>query len=166
MNEHSRMDDFVRIKQAGVGNFTEIWLVKPRDDEDKRYALKIVEKRRVNQLRKQADILMEKHCLLKLADCEYVIDLQETFKDDLNVYLLMEFADGGELWNQIMNCGLFSKKLILYFASHLAKAIEQIHAKGIVHRDLKVREPIISFLELFGFSKTVFKQERNRRRGE
>ena len=134
------MDDFERIRQAGTGNFTEIWLVKSREDESKQYALKIVEKQKVTRLRKQNDILMEKHCLNKLKDCEYVVQLHETFKDEINVYLLMEFVDGGELWSKIKNCGLFSKDVILYYFCQILKAIQQIHQKGIVHRDIKVRK--------------------------
>lgn len=42
---------------------------------------------------------MEKHCLLKLKECEYVIRLHETFRDEINVYLLMEYIEGGELWS-------------------------------------------------------------------
>lgn len=32
-------------------------------------------------MRKEADVFMEKHCLLKLKDCEHVVTLYKTFQD-------------------------------------------------------------------------------------
>lgn len=41
---------------------------------------------------------MEKHCLGKLIENPYVIRLYSTFQDDENLYMLMQYIEGGELW--------------------------------------------------------------------
>lgn len=50
-------------------------------------------------MRKHKDVLMEKYVLQKLSDVEEVVNLHETFRDSLNVYMRLEAVLGGELWN-------------------------------------------------------------------
>jgi Serine/threonine protein kinase len=139
----SRADDFVLISKCGVGNFSEIWKVEDKEDRSKVYALKIVNKKRVTSNHKEKDILMEKHCLKVLEDSDYVIRLYETFKDELNVYFLMEYMEGGELWEHLKTFGLVAQSLIKYYYCHLLKAVQSIHSRGIVHRDLKVKTFVV-----------------------
>jgi len=41
---------------------------------------------------------MEKHALSILKDNQDVINIYQTFQDDLNLYLVMEYVPNGELW--------------------------------------------------------------------
>ena len=90
------MDDFEFLELLGVGNFSEIIHVKERRT-GKEFALKKLEKAKVNQMRKQADVMMEKHALTRLKEVKGVVHLYETFKDDLDLYFLTEKVQGVEL---------------------------------------------------------------------
>jgi len=109
-------------------------------------------------------VIMEKHCLKKLEGNEYVIKLQDTFQDELNLYMVMELVPCGELWDLVKNFGLKSVSLIKYFTAHIIKAIESLHSKGVVHRDLKpenimlTREKKIKFVD-FGTARDMLQPE-------
>jgi len=132
----SKAENYTKIRKAGDGNFSEIWLVEKKDTKDQ-YALKIINIQRLRQLHKENDVVMEVHCLNRLADCDYVIKLYERFKDELSLYLVMEYVPGGELWERLRSFGFIAESLLKYFYAHLIKAVEFIHSRGIVHRDLK-----------------------------
>ena len=74
-------------------------MVKDKKNDNEISALKIFEKQKVTRMRKHKDILMEKYVLQKLADCPDVVNLLETFKDDISVYMRLEAVEGGELWD-------------------------------------------------------------------
>lgn len=80
---------------------------------------------------------MEKYVLNKLKGCKRVVELYETFKDEMNLYFNMEYMKGGELFDLCSVFGLWSRAEIKYYLYKLILALEEIHEKGIIHRDLK-----------------------------
>ncbi|OMJ90191.1 hypothetical protein SteCoe_7484 [Stentor coeruleus] len=135
--------DFEFLELLGTGNFSEIIHVKERRT-GKEFALKKLEKSRVNQLRKQADVMMEKHALTRLKDIPGVVHLYETFKDDLDLYFLTEKVQGVELWN---HCKVFGLREIeaRFYLKQVLNTLEQVHELGIVHRDIKTENIMVSF---------------------
>jgi len=130
------LDHFKDLNRIGIGNFSDIYSALNIFDK-KTYAIKIIEKAKLKRIRKEADILMEKHCLKKLMGNPYVIEIYSTFQDDLNLFLQFEFMKGGELWEKVKVFGLDSLALVRFFMAQIILAIESIHKSGIVHRDLK-----------------------------
>ena len=57
-------------------------------------------------------------------------------------YLVMEFLDGVNLEELIIARGRISEELLLDISIDLAKAISEIHKKGIIHRDIKLKNSI------------------------
>jgi len=77
-------EDFEIIKKIGEGNFTQIYQVEHKKSK-RQYALKVCSCRKVASIRKETDILMEKHALNKLKE-KYqdnlpCVKLIGTFKD-------------------------------------------------------------------------------------
>ncbi|CAK66678.1 unnamed protein product (macronuclear) [Paramecium tetraurelia] len=130
------IEDFADFEVLGHGNFSDIYKVR-EIETNQVYALKQINKRKLTQVNKEKDVYMEKHCLGKLTDNPYCIRLYSTFQDDENLYMLMQYVDGGELWQQIHNFGARAFPLCLYYISEIIKAINSIHNIGIVHRDIK-----------------------------
>lgn len=62
-----------------------------------------------------------------------IVKLLETFEDDYNIYLLLEYCSGGTLHKKMIDeIGAFH---IFY---QILCAIDYLHSKNIIHRDIKV----------------------------
>ena len=109
------------------------------------YAVKVCSQAKVKNLRKETDILMEKHALNKLRE-RYgeegmpCVKLIGTFKDTENLYFIMEMLKGkNEMWIACRNFGLLSDSQTRHTFKEICKCIKKIHDVKIIHRDLKVR---------------------------
>lgn len=53
------------------------------------------------------------------------------------IYIVLELALGGELFNYIANTGRFEEPLARYFFKQLLQGLNYCHEMGVAHRDLK-----------------------------
>lgn len=63
----------------------------------------------------------------------------ETYVDEKYIYLVMEYIDGGELFDKIaqQENQVFSEEMAANFMRKLFSALNHMHAQGVVHRDIK-----------------------------
>nr|XP_018911767.1 PREDICTED: serine/threonine-protein kinase ULK2-like [Bemisia tabaci] len=62
----------------------------------------------------------------------------------MHVFLVMEFCNGGDLADYLTEKGTLSEDTIRLFLTQLAGAMKALHAKGVVHRDLKPQNILLS----------------------
>ncbi|XP_065903954.1 cAMP-dependent protein kinase catalytic subunit 1-like [Dysidea avara] len=79
-------------------------------------------------------------------------------KDSCNLYLILEYVPGGELFAYLQKFKQFSEKDARFYASQIVLALEYLHSQGIIHRDLKLENILVGldgYLKLadFGFAK-------------
>jgi hypothetical protein len=79
-------DDYVQLMKIGEGNFSEIYLVENKESK-LLYALKQFVKRRVEQLKKQEEVLMEKYVMSKISPHKYIIGYGGSYKDNVSKYI-------------------------------------------------------------------------------
>lgn len=79
-------DDYVQLMKIGEGNFSEVYLVENKETKVL-YALKQFVKRRVEQLKKQEDVLMEKYVMNKISPFKYLIGYGGSYKDQVINYI-------------------------------------------------------------------------------
>ncbi|XP_076653764.1 serine/threonine-protein kinase unc-51-like protein Atg1 isoform X2 [Halictus rubicundus] len=60
------------------------------------------------------------------------------------VFLVMEYCNGGDLADYLSAKGTLSEDTIRVFLKQLAGAMKALHAKGVVHRDLKPQNILLS----------------------
>lgn len=99
------------------------------------FAIKRIDKRRINS--KSLSQLMGEVETLSLLSHSNVIRLQEVFQDDDFLWIVMEYARGGDLGKVLKRVGRLSETVARKISMSFLLAIEYIHDKGIVHRDLK-----------------------------
>jgi len=91
---------------------------------------------------------------------EFVLCRYCTFQDEVNLYMVLEYVVGGEIFSHLRQAGRFSNETSLFFAAQLTSAIAYLHERGIVYRDLKPENLLIDRdgnikITDFGFAKKV-----------
>ena len=145
--------------KIGKGAFGIALLVTDRASKEK-YVAKVMNLLQMTPKDKQ-HVKSEVECL---AQCDHVNIIRhiETYANDTTLVIVTEYADGGDLGHEI----LARKKKNLKFTSaeiacviaQVCQALTHVHAKGILHRDVKPANIFFTKSGLvkigdFGFSK-------------
>lgn len=154
--------DLEILYTLGTGTFGRVKLVRHKKN-DQVYALKIMQKAQVVSFKQTVNVLNEKN-LLSMCDHPFILKLHQAFKDQDNLYLLMEIVQGGELFAYLHRSErereYISEKQATFFASNVLLALEYLHDRDIVYRDLKPENLLIGvdgYIKVadFGFAKLV-----------
>jgi serine/threonine protein kinase len=73
----------------------------------------------------------------KIISHENIIKTLDLCKTVNNIYIVCEFCESGDLYTYIKNKGKISEEEALYILTQIARAVNHIHCKGILHRDIK-----------------------------
>lgn len=65
------------------------------------------------------------------------------FWDEKRIYIILEFAPGGELYKQLTLRGHFSEATTARYICDLAIAFNYCHSKHVIHRDIKPENLLI-----------------------
>jgi serine/threonine protein kinase len=104
--------------------------------------MKICEIQKVQSMRRENDILLEKHSLNKIKE-KYSKEMPSvkiiaTFKDEVNLYFLTEiFKSKLEVWEHCRSFGLIQDDVVRYTFLKICQCVQKLHDIGIIHRDLK-----------------------------
>ncbi|CAM9864535.1 unnamed protein product [Ectocarpus sp. 13 AM-2016] len=59
------------------------------------------------------------------------------FYDHKRIYLILELASGGELYNSLVEAGCFGERRAAQYVKEVADALSYCHSKHVIHRDIK-----------------------------
>eukprot|EP01063_Lacrimia_lanifica_P012826 TRINITY_DN19538_c0_g1_i1.p1 TRINITY_DN19538_c0_g1~~TRINITY_DN19538_c0_g1_i1.p1 ORF type:complete len:606 (+),score=188.49 TRINITY_DN19538_c0_g1_i1:168-1985(+) len=83
--------------------------------------------------------------ILSLLRHPSVVRLEEIYEDQNSLWLVMDLVEGGELEHELKKQGgTFRESVTRRIMRHILLAVEYIHGKGIVHRDLKLANMLVS----------------------
>ena len=74
------------------------------------------------------------------------------FQNEMRLYFVMPFIEGGELYKILKNEKKFKEDVVVFYAIQLILAIDYLHNKNIIHRDLKLENIMI---DLEGYIKII-----------
>ncbi|CAK0865453.1 unnamed protein product [Prorocentrum cordatum] len=141
----SRLSDFELILTLGVGFIGSVRLVRLANSSGETpFALKVMSKRAVLK-KEQVDHVLQEKQLLGQVDHPFIVNLLTVFQDDANLYMLMEYVNGGELFSAIRNGKRFNNEGAQFYAAEVALALAHCHASFIAYRDLKLENILIDF---------------------
>ncbi|KAL8283526.1 hypothetical protein RQP46_005629 [Phenoliferia psychrophenolica] len=160
------LGDFDMLDTLGTGTFGKVILARlrpsparPAQTQPHYFAMKVLEKATVVRLRQVEHLNSERSTLAQVSH-PFIVNLFCTFQDERNLYLLLEYVQGGELFSHLRRSGRFSSDVARFFAANLILALEDLHARDIIYRDLKPENLLIDasgYLKItdFGFAKHV-----------
>ncbi|KAK3791594.1 hypothetical protein RRG08_002949 [Elysia crispata] len=102
----STLDDFDRIKTLGTGSFGRVMLVQHKGESKTYFAMKILDKQKVVKLKQVEHTLNEKK-ILQSINFPFLVRLEFSFKDNSNLYMVLEFVTGGEMFSHLRRIGRF-----------------------------------------------------------
>ena len=99
------LDDFDRVKTLGTGSFGRVMLVQHKQNKNY-YAMKILDKQKVVKLKQVEHTLNEKRILCSIK-FPFLVNLEYSFKDNSNLYMVLEYISGGEMFSHLRRIGRF-----------------------------------------------------------
>ncbi|XP_036447557.1 calcium/calmodulin-dependent protein kinase type 1G-like [Colossoma macropomum] len=121
--------DFMEV--LGSGASSEVFMVK-EIKTGKKYAMKCVVKKNRNTS------LENEIAVLKRIKHENIVALEDFYESHTHYYLVMQLVSGGELFDRLLNQGMFSEKDASLVIRQVLEGVNYLHKNGIVHRDLKL----------------------------
>ena len=148
--------DYELLTLLGKGSFGEVFLVKRRSDSEL-FAMKVLRK----------DVIMGQN-LVKYAMTErnvlsyikhpFIVSLEAAFQTSTSLFLILNYCPGGDLGWHLAREKRFSEHRARIYAAEVLLALEELHQRDIIFRDLKPDNVVIdgnghAMLTDFGLSR-------------
>ncbi|KAF3938220.1 hypothetical protein ABW19_dt0204192 [Dactylella cylindrospora] len=152
------LNDFTFQRTLGTGSFGRVHLVQSKHNL-RFYAVKVLKKAQVVKM-KQVEHTNDERRMLQRVKHPFLITLWGTFQDSKNLYMVMDFIEGGELFSLLRKSQRFPNPVAKFYAAEVALALDYLHSMNIIYRDLKPENLLLDrhgHLKItdFGFAKEV-----------
>uniref|UniRef100_A0A3B3QQ31 MAP/microtubule affinity-regulating kinase 3 n=1 Tax=Paramormyrops kingsleyae TaxID=1676925 RepID=A0A3B3QQ31_9TELE len=153
-DEQPHIGQYRLLKTIGKGNFAKVKLAR-HVLTGKEVAVKIIDKTQMNSSSLQK--LFREVRIMKLLNHPNIVKLFEVIETEKTLYLVMEYASGGEVFDYLVAHGRMKEKEARAKFRQIVSAVQYCHQKYIVHRDLKVKNLLLDAdmnikIADFGFS--------------
>jgi len=128
------------IKTIGKGNFAKVKLAR-HVPTGREVAIKIIDKTQLNPSSLQK--LYREVRLMKVLNHPNIVKLFEVIETEKTLYLVMEYASGGEVFDYLVAHGRMKEKEARAKFRQIVSAVQYCHQKHIVHRDLKAENLLL-----------------------
>ncbi len=125
--------DFEIIKPISKGAFGSVFLAKKKITGDY-FAIKVLKKADMIAKNQITNVKAERMILMKQAESPFVAKLYFTFQSKENLYLVMEYLNGGDCAALIKSLGSLPEEWTRNYIAEVTLGLEYLHQRGIVHR--------------------------------
>ena len=140
--EYTKMiGNYLLFDQIGMGNFSKVTRAVHVLTEQV-VAVKILEKDKIEDDIDVERIIREIE-ILKNINHPNIAQMYETYSTVHNIYLMIEYVEGGDLSNYINHTNYLSEQKACYFFRQIIGVIEYLNMIGISHRDIKTENILL-----------------------
>ena len=136
------IEDYIIKETLGKGTFSVVKLGEHVETKQK-VAIKILDKEKIKTKEDLARIQREIK-ILSMLEHPNIIKTYKISETPKKYYIIMEYCEGGELFDYIVEKERLDESEASIFFYQLINALEYIHSKGIAHRDLKPENLLLS----------------------
>ena len=144
--------DFILLRRISSGAYARVYLAKKRQTGDT-FAIKVIPKTNLQEKNQLRRILTEKNILLQFYN-PFVTNFYYSIIGRHNLYLVMEYIPGGDLFSLLQKFGSFDEESAKVYTFQIVMALKYLYENGIIHRDLKPDNILVTkdgFLKLADF---------------
>ncbi|TVY39464.1 putative serine/threonine-protein kinase [Lachnellula subtilissima] len=150
------LQQYTLLEKLGKGHFAEVFFTTGQ-----RYAVKIFTKQPGVEERSKTEGLQQEIAVLMGVSHPNMLCLKDTFDESNAVYLVLELAAEGELFNWIVMKQKLTEDETRKVFIQLFQGVKYLHERGIVHRDIKPENILLTDKNLhvkladFGLAKII-----------
>lgn len=143
MRDSWHIKDFALVKEIGSGAVSCVYFALCRKS-CLRVAIKVYQKAKLSQL--NAHQVQREIAIHASLNHPHIVDLYAAFEDETGIYLVLEYAEGGDLFDAVKRRGgrLQEAMLVQQVLYPYLCALMYLHGRGIVHRDIKPENTVIT----------------------
>ncbi|RQM06878.1 hypothetical protein DH86_00000027, partial [Scytalidium sp. 3C] len=151
---------YTLLEKLGKGHFAEVFLCVEKAT-GQRYAVKIFTKQAGVEDRSKTEGLQQEIAVLMGVTHPNMLCLKDTFEESNAVYIVLELAAEGELFNWIVMKQKLTEDETRKVFLQLFHGVKYLHDRGIVHRDIKPENILLIDKDLhvkladFGLAKII-----------
>uniref|UniRef100_A0AAY4BEF3 non-specific serine/threonine protein kinase n=1 Tax=Denticeps clupeoides TaxID=299321 RepID=A0AAY4BEF3_9TELE len=154
-DEQPHIGNYRLLKTIGKGNFAKVKLAR-HILTGREVAIKIIDKTQLNPTIHLNLFQFQVH-LMNFLLSFHTVKLFEVIETEKTLYLVMEYASGGEVFDYLVAHGRMKEKEARAKFRQIVSAVQYCHQKHIVHRDLKAENLLLDAdmnikIADFGFS--------------
>ncbi|KAI8918663.1 kinase-like domain-containing protein, partial [Powellomyces hirtus] len=127
-------------KNVGEGNFAKVRLATHTLTGEK-VAVKIIDKSKLDKTTSKK--LFREVRIMKLLSHPHIVRLYEVIDTPKELYLIMEYASGGEIFDYLVAHGRMKEKEARRHFRQIVGAIDYCHSLHVIHRDLKAENLLL-----------------------
>ncbi|XP_025905549.1 MAP/microtubule affinity-regulating kinase 4-like [Nothoprocta perdicaria] len=153
-DEQPHIGNYRLLRTIGKGNFAKVKLAR-HILTGREVAIKIIDKTQLNPTSLQK--LFREVRIMKGLNHPNIVKLFEVIETEKTLYLVMEYASAGEVFDYLVSHGRMKEKEARAKFRQIVSAVHYCHQKNIVHRDLKAENLLLDAdanikIADFGFS--------------
>jgi serine/threonine protein kinase len=142
------VNDFDLLKVVGKGAFGKVMLVRkkvgtPGEGAGNIYAMKVL-KKSVIVAKGQVEHTKSERAILCEITHPFIVHLRFAFQNPDKLYLVTDYYNSGTLFYHLRKATRFPEPRAKFYACELLSALEHLHSKSIIYRDLKLENILMS----------------------
>lgn len=134
-------ENFEFLKVLGKGTFGKVILCREKSSNHL-YAIKILKKEVIIK-KDEVEHTMTENRVLQSTRHPFLIGLKYSFTTQDRLCFVMEYVNGGELFFHLSRERQFTEDRTRFYGAEIICAIEYLHKRGIIYRDLKLENLLL-----------------------